>query len=127
MNHFLRHKKIILFSFAIVLILFSLFFVLKYTRGVVGIPFGGKVISAIPCPCSGSFLLTLSPPTAGQYIYYPGTQRYLNFNLPQIGVWAVGLYTPGGICLIPSGKSGCAPLGVPIGTITPTVGTSLVF
>lgn len=86
--------------------------------------FGGFVLASIPCTCSGNFLLTIGPPVGGQFVYYPGTQAFLHFNLPRPGVWAVGSYTPGGACLQFAGKI-CVPFGVPLGTITPQVGTSL--
>ena len=98
----------------------------KSAKGVLGLPFGGKVMTAIPCTCSGNFLLTVSPPKGGQFVYYLGTQAYLSYNLPSTGVWALGLYTPGGICMMYAGV-GCSPFGAPIGTVTQTVGTSVAF
>ena len=83
--------------------------------------FGGLIISSVPCPCSGSFLLTLSAPTPGQFVWHVGTPQYSNFQLPRAGVWTTGLYSPGGVCLA---GSGCSPIGVPIGTILSIVGTS---
>ena len=85
--------------------------------------FGGLVLNSQYCACSGNFLLTLSGPTPGQWVWYPSTPQFANFQLPRSGVWTLGTYTPGGVCLVPSGD-GCAPFGVPIGTISSTVGTS---
>lgn len=122
----MSRNRILLILFVVVLVAIS-YFGWRYTRGQVGAIFGGVVVSSVPCPCSGNFLLTISPPVGGQFVYYPGTQAYMSYNLgPTSGMWALGLYTPGGVCLVPAGK-GCAPFGVPIGTITPTVGSSLVF
>ncbi len=89
------------------------------------LPFGGLVAASIPCTCStGMFLLTIGPPRGGQFIYQTGTQAFQNFNLPRPGVWALGLYSPVGVCLVYAGKS-CVPFGLPIGTITSVTGTSL--
>lgn len=120
-------KKIALLA-AVVLVVFGGFFsIWKYSRGVAGVPFGGRVLAAIPCTCSGNLLMTVSPPMGGQFVYFPGTQAYMNYNLGlSTGMWALGLYTPGGVCLQFVGK-GCVPFGAPIGTISPTVGTSLAF
>lgn len=87
--------------------------------------FGGFVESSIPCTCSpGFFLLTISPPVGGQYLFRVGTQQYSNYRLPSAGVWTLGLYQPGGTCLMNAGKI-CVPSGAPKGIISPTVGTSL--
>ncbi len=99
----------------------------KYTRGLGAIPFGGMVATSFFCNCSGNFLLTVTPPVGGQFVYYPGTQAYLNYNLGfSTGIWTMGLYSPGGVCMVYVGK-GCSPFGVPLGTITPTVGSSIGF
>ncbi|MBX4211065.1 hypothetical protein KW783_03795 [Candidatus Parcubacteria bacterium] len=86
--------------------------------------FGGIVLTSLPCTCSGGFLLTIGPPKGGQFVYQIGAPQFANFQLPRPGVWALGLYSPGAICTIVV-PGGCSPLGVPIGTITPVVGTSL--
>ena len=108
----------------IVAFLFSAFF---YRVLAIGLPFGGFVASSIPCTCSAGFLLTVvpfPPPIGGQFVYQIGTPQLAWFMLPSPGVWTLGEYSPGGICLIFIGK-GCAPIGVPIGTILPIVGTGL--
>lgn len=105
------------------------FSVLKYVKGAGGLPFGGKVVVSFPCVCSANYLLTVSAPMGGQFVYYAGTQGFLNYNLPSPGVWALGLYEPGGVCLVP-GVYYCATpvvVGFPLGTITPVVGTSIAF
>lgn len=85
--------------------------------------FGGFITKTFFCSCSGNFLLTLSAPTPGQWVWYPGTPQFANNQLPRAGVWTLGLYKPGGVCLIWVGKA-CAPFGVPAGTIGPITGTS---
>lgn len=120
-------RKFLIASVVVVVGVLIAFSILKYSRGVIGLPFGGRVISAIPCTCdAGNFLLTLSPPSDNQYTYRIGTQKYLNYNLPTPGIWALGLYEPGSVCMIYVGK-GCSSVGAPIGLITPVVGSSLAF
>jgi len=122
-----KAKRILTASIILLVAVVGAYSILSYTKGVVGLPFGGRVLTSVPCTCSGNFLLTVSPPVGGQFVYFPGTQAYSSYNLgPTSGMWALGLYTPGGACLMFVGK-GCVPFGVPTGTITPTVGTSLVF
>lgn len=89
-----------------------------------GVPFGGRVVSSIYCSCSGNFLLTFVGPFSGNLMYHIGTQAFESFNLGhQTGMWALGFYQPGGICLV----DGC-DYGLPaIGTITPIVGSSPIF
>ena len=118
-------KQFIYVSLVVVIVV-AAYSITQNIKGVGALPFGGKVVTSFPCPCSGNFLLTVSPPVGGQFVYYMGTQAHLNYNLPTPGVWALGLYSPGGVCLVPV-TFGCAPVGIPIGTILPTVGTSLTF
>jgi len=95
------------------------------------LPFGGRVTNSTFCPCSANFLLTISGPVGGNFMYDPLTapQIYESFNLGfQTGIWALGLYTPGGHgCWFYNAGSGCHQQGIFIGTITSTVGTSPVF
>ena len=85
--------------------------------------FGGLVLWSFFCPCSGNYLLYISPPVGGFYSFYPGSQGFLNYSLPGPGVWTLGLYNPGGVCLIPT-TTGCTSFIHPQGTITPIVGSS---
>jgi hypothetical protein len=120
-------KKFALFLAVLVVVAVGAYSVIRFTGGQAGVPFGGRVLNSIPCTCSGNFLLTVSPPVGGQFVYFPGTQAFANFNLgPASGMWALGMYTPGGVCLQFVGK-GCVPFGAPIGTISPMVGTSIAF
>lgn len=86
--------------------------------------FGGFVISSVPCPCSNSWLLTISPPRGGQFLFFNGMPQFEYHQLPRFAVWTLGLYKPGGQCLVPT-SHGCKSVGKPKGIITPTVGTSL--
>ena len=86
-------------------------------------PFGGRILTSLFCSCSDNFLLTVSGPRGGQFLYMLGAPQFAYYSLPRAGVWVLGLYQPGGVCLIPSGN-GCVTFGTPLGTITPIVGTS---
>lgn len=88
------------------------------------VPFGGMVNTAIYCTCSQNWLLYISPPVGGWLIYSPySTFQYPNNSLPRTGVWALGLYNPGGVCMMYSGYT-CTSWGNPQGTIN-FVGTSM--
>lgn len=88
------------------------------------LPFGGMVLASVPCTCSGGdFLLTIGPPSNIQLVFNVATPQYEYMQLPRPGVWSLGLYTPGAVCMAFVGK-GCAPIGAPLGRIT-MVGTSL--
>lgn len=119
-----RRYKIFYCLLVVVLVGSFLFF--QHARSLGVFIFGGKVITAIPCTCSGNFLVTISPPIPGQFVYYMGTQGFQNYNMPLPGIWALGEYVPGGVCLMYAGK-GCVNFGAPIGTISPLVGTSIAF
>ena len=87
--------------FLIVLIVVS-FSTLPFTAKAIGFtPFGGFVVSMLPCTCSGNFWLQMSPfffptPGAGALVYQPGgTIVYAHYVIPVPGVWLLGDYTPG--------------------------------
>ena len=88
-------------------------------------PFGGLVLFSIPCLCSGNVMVVLSPPVGGIYSYRPGTQAFPFYNLPRVGVWALGIALPGSedACWQPVFLF-CTPFLFPQGTITSIVGTS---
>ena len=112
-----------LITFGILIIITSLIFTGNIAYAQNPFIFGGFVVNSFFCACSGNFLITLSPPTPGQWVWYPGTPQFSNFQLPRAGIWTLGSYSPGGICLVPAGV-GCSPFGAPIGTIGPLTGTS---
>lgn len=119
-NNKIRNLFAVLISVALIISVY-----IYKTQAIGLLPFGGLVVASIPCTCStGMFLLTIGPPVGGQFVYQTGTQAFQNFNLPRAGVWALGLYSPVGVCLVYAGKS-CVPFGLPIGTITSVTGTSL--
>lgn len=114
-----------LLTFGILLIVTSLLFTgyVASAQSESTFIFGGYIVNSFYCACSGNFLLTLTAPTRGQWLWYPGTPQYREFQLPRTGVWTLGLYTPGGVCLVPTSTS-CVAIGNPRGTIGQTVGTS---
>ena len=127
--NFNKSTRRIILTLLFVVVGFSGLVFWKHTKGQGVLPFGGKVILSLPCTCNGvpSVLLTVSPPVGGQFLYILGSQLYRNYNLGlATGMNVLGLYTPGGVCMVYAGK-GCVPIGPPIGTISPTVGTSLSF
>ncbi len=121
-------KKIAIFYLVIIVVAACVLIFFKVASSQNYLIFGGKVTGTpFFCNCSGNFLVTISPPVPGTFVYYMGSQAFLNYNLPQPGIWALGTYTPVGVCLIYSGK-GCVNAPTPVmGTISPMVGTSIAF
>jgi len=63
-----------------------------------GIPFGGPIITIIPCNTGA--LITLGGPRPGQYMYMPGTRSFL-FGPPiHPGQWLLGLFGPPVPCVV---------------------------
>lgn len=103
-------------SFAIVLV-----FALIATIGLVvwngrdaqaATPFGGRVLNVLFCNCSFNFLLTVSPPVGGMFIYDPfSTVVYEFHRIPVVGVWLLGLRSTPTSCTMFVGK-GCASIGM---------------
>ncbi len=116
-------KTKIMLMFVLVTI-FMASFLVQAEKASAQVHFGGFVTASFFCPCSGNFLLTISGPIGGQFIFQPGTPQFSHHQLPRANVWALGLYNPGGVCMVPA-THGCNPAGAPIGTISPIVGTSL--
>lgn len=116
----MKAKKFLIVGILAVAIIFSVFYAVR--SRAVGMPFGGFVTSAFFCSCDGGWLLTIGPPLGG-FLIYRNTPQFPFSQLPRPGVWALGLYEPGGVCSFIDG-AGCGAFGV-TGTITPIVGTSL--
>jgi hypothetical protein len=89
--------------------------------------FGGLVGYTHFCTCTLNWWIFVTPPKTAALSYYY-TPQFANYMLPQMGVWTLGLYTPGATCLdwYPGFPPYCAPAPVvpPTGTILPQVGTS---
>ncbi|MCS7200832.1 MAG: peptidoglycan-binding protein [Patescibacteria group bacterium] len=96
-----------------------------------GIPFGGRIVNIIWCPCSGfARLITIGPPLppAPPFLYVPAgfeatgaVYAYWNLYTPQ--VWVLGLYLPASIPCMQFGVTACFPIG--FGNQILMVGTSL--
>ena len=74
-------------------------------------PFGGRLLFAFYCTCSGNWLVVitpLAPSYATLLTYYTGTQAYMGYNIP-FTVNMVGSYTQGSQCMFYYGY-GCASL-----------------
>ncbi|MEK7552418.1 MAG: hypothetical protein AAB534_03320 [Patescibacteria group bacterium] len=117
-----KNKKLLASSVIVVLALSFAIFYISY--GQSGNIFGGRVTFSGYCACTNNFIMNISGPVGGQFVFPLGSSQFPYYRLPSTGVWALGVYSPGGICLVPC-HSGCCPFGLPIGTITPIVGTSL--
>jgi peptidoglycan hydrolase-like protein with peptidoglycan-binding domain len=94
-------------------------------RAAIGTPFGGPLLFAFPCSCSGNWLLTLGP-LAPTYVvllsYTTGSQLYRSYNIPATS-WLLGQYYSGaGVCKVFVG-TGCISLPSQ-GLIAPIVGSS---
>ncbi|MFP4022555.1 MAG: hypothetical protein ACLFTS_01770 [Candidatus Paceibacterota bacterium] len=123
---FFKMKKLVFLHVLFLIILPAFVVVLTKPAPVKAqaIPFGGMVQSAIYCNCSFNWLLEIGPPVSATLIYSPYSSfQYPNYSLPRTGVWALGLYNPGGVCLMISYPS-CTTYGSPQGTIN-FVGTSM--
>jgi hypothetical protein len=90
--------------------------------GIAG--FGGRITFVTYCLCSGGILLTVGPPSPGQYVFQFGVSQLFPYGqIYRIGPQVLGTYVPGGVCLVYAGLT-CTSGGVPIGTIG-VIGTSL--
>lgn len=88
-----------------------------------GLPMGGRVTSAYPCLCSGTWAVNVtSPGLPGLFTYIPGMGQFANFRLPIPSFWTIGIYSNQQACIQWSGLS-CS-LQPNNGIITPIVGTS---
>lgn len=112
--------KHFLVFFVAVLLLFGLFFVpLQQGRAFFGpsgggggggaIPFGGMILTAIPCICDGTIWITVGAPKGGSFIVEPGD---VIVGSPVPGVWSLGNASAGvKLCKNPICKGACCPMG----------------
>lgn len=82
--------------------------------------FGGRIGSITVCTCSVGEALGIGPPRGGSLLLAPGSRIYANSRIAP-GMWVLGDYSSGGICLVRAGKY-CYPVPVK-GTII-KIGTS---
>jgi hypothetical protein len=89
--HKIMKKNLFIFLALLILTLFPLY----YAYAV--IPLGSKVLAMTIC--INGYLLVLSPPTPGLYLF-PFTPPPLLLGLPPvIASWVLGLAFPGGVCI----------------------------
>lgn len=95
-----------------------------HTRAQALLPFGGMImfVKSCQCPVPG-FLIVVSPPVGGSYLYTPGTVLYPNFNVFTPGAWVLGLHTGTPVGCGNFEKGYCAAQ-VPAQGIITMVGTS---
>lgn len=113
------------------LIVFFALSATTYAQVPIAKPFGGRILFAYECTCSGGWLMmvfdqTIKTPTPITFQFGYSMLR-ANYNIFTPAAQTVGTYTPGGICLM--GSTACT--GFPTaGTITPVglpgVGTSVI-
>ncbi len=66
--------------------------------------FGGKILTVVPCTCSGNYLLTFGPPRPATLVFQPGVSTsYLFHQIYKVGSWALGNYSSGGSCYVYAG------------------------
>jgi hypothetical protein len=53
-------------------------------------PFGGRILTAVPCTCSLTIWITVGPPVGGSFMITPATRVYRNYS-PVPGKWTLGL------------------------------------
>ena len=87
--------------------------------------FGGRIVFMTPCTCSGNVLLYIQDVRGwvSPLVYQPGVTILHKWYQPRVGVWGLGNFVAGGVCLVYSGTA-CVTGGVPVGTMT-QLGTSL--
>jgi peptidoglycan hydrolase-like protein with peptidoglycan-binding domain len=93
---------------------------------IIGPDFGGMVVAAIPCLCSGSVAFTIAPVggSPGPYnVSYWSTAIKANYAIKP-GSWVLGSSAPAGVCSIYSGVW-CFPFPARDIPPIPGVGTSL--
>jgi len=105
-----RSKKI--FSWLLLGLIILLFISWpKPARAVLG--FGGRITNVTIC--LNGMLFAIGPPVGGLFMYVPGT---LTFAYAQLrpGPWALGGFTPGGVCILPFGSIPALGTMIMIGT-----------
>lgn len=107
-----------------VIILAQLTIMVPRAAYALGLPFGGRILIAIPCVCSANMLLLIRDPRGFvlPLTYQPGVSITYAHYKPVPFSNTVGSYVPGGACIIAA--TPCAPLPT-AGTIT-MIGTSLL-
>ena len=86
--------------------------------------FGGAIVGMVPCTCSGNILLYVldARKVMLPLVYQPGVTFLYKWYQPRAGVWGLGNFVPGGVCLVNT-KTGCVPK-IAVGTMI-QLGTSM--
>lgn len=84
--------------------------------------FGGRIMKVVPCTCSPGMAIIVGPPRPAILLFIPGASRLFSYGRVVPGVWTLGDYSFGGICMQVAGKV-CAPYPPIQGTIL-KMGTS---
>ena len=122
MKHFLKKRKGLIFSVLILIVFFTSFSV------VVGAGFswfGGNITTVVQCTCSPGSQVTIANTGHnamfnGTYLYSPATIKMGGKGIPG-GTQILGLYSPGGTCMM-IGEP-CTSLPITKGTMT-IIGTN---
>lgn len=123
-SRIISKQRVIAFCMVFLTVLFASN-ILFIDRASAQLPFGGRALFVHPCTCSPGVVVVVGPPVPGAFLYLPPLSiPFLWYQIPRVGPWLLGTYTPGATCLIWVGKA-CVPSPTfPIGTIR-IVGTSL--
>jgi hypothetical protein len=86
--------------------------------------FGGRLTTVFYCTCMNAYLLTITGPKPGMFIYYPGvTTLYMYFMALIPGVQQIGTASMTPVPGMVYAGTGCAPSGAGMPIIM--MGTSL--
>lgn len=87
-------------------------------------PFGGMIMWAYPCTCTGSYLVYVGLPRPASILVTPASRIFLNYMFFKPGTWVLGnAATVGAPCLNPVCYGVCCPTGYGLPVII--MGTSL--
>jgi len=103
-------RKSFLILVAFILVIAASFSYFPVNKSSAVLPFGGQITGTFYCNCSANLLISVGPPVPGVFIYQPGgTALYSYGRVWSPGAFALGLYSPGGVCLVYV-LVGCAPI-----------------
>ena len=86
--------------------------------------FGGVGTWVTRCTCSPGFKVIIGPPRPAVLLYNPFTSIiFANYKITVPSSWAIGIYTPGGVCLM-TAVPFCVSVQPPVQGTMIIVGTS---
>jgi hypothetical protein len=116
-------NMLIALAVSLVMILVAFVVVGKPKHAIAGVPFGGRSMGVYFCNCSWNFLITVSGPMGGEFMFQPGGSiLYPYGQIYNPDVWLLGLAEGGSSCMEFAGKT-CIPVGA--GPVITMVGTSM--